>query len=268
MTIPCGTEIYNLAHSHVKSRGVYYSPLELENSLEEMVSKVLFDDEGTDQLEINLSSIAETDFETENVKRIIASKRKPENWRVGEALAESYLIDHRDCFFPWPSSRDQKNVNSSLPGADIVGFQKMDDHQDSRFAFGEVKTSSQELYPPHAVINGPKGLKQQLKDFLVDCNKKDNLVKYLGFHSTGAAWNQQYKSAVKHYIKNADDLSLFGILIRDVIPRNDDLHSLSKELAAISSTPTSIELLALYLPVGRIGSLSSKVMSTKIESDK
>lgn len=266
MTIPCGTEIYNLDYSHVKSRGVCYSPLELDDSLEGPVSTVLSDGEGTDQLEINLSSIADTDFEAENVKRIISSKKKPENWRVGEALAESYLVGHRSCFFPWPSSRDQKNANSSPTGADIVGFQETGD-QDSRFAFGEVKTSGQDAYPP-SVINGPNGLKQQLKNLCEDKNTKDDLVRYLGFHVNGSLWKQHFKDAFKRYIKNTEDVSLFGFMVRDVKPNAHDLHNITNELASIASPPISIELLALYLPIGSIENLSSKVMSANIEGDK
>jgi hypothetical protein len=265
MTIPGGTEIYCMDYSHVKSRGLCYSENELKSSLKGRASKILFDDEGTGQLEINLSSIVDTDFEAESVKRIISSKRKPENWSVGEALAESYLTCHRKCFFPWPSSRDQKNPKSSPTGADIVGFQEID-NQNCRFAFGEVKTSDQKKCPP-SVIYGPHGLKQQLKDLCVDCKKKDSLVLYLGHHSEGSSWGQQYKEAAKRYIKNSEDLSLFGFMVRDVTPNKDDLRDITEELAANCSPPTSIELLALYLPVGSIENLSSKVKSAKIEGD-
>lgn len=124
MTIPCGTEIYNLNHLHVTGRGVCYSNSELNSCLEEPVSGILFDDEGTDNLGTLLSGVTETDFENEKVKRILSLKRKPENWRVGEALAESYLVAHRNCFSPWPGSRDKKKESASLPGTDIVGFQE------------------------------------------------------------------------------------------------------------------------------------------------
>lgn len=264
MIVPRGKEIYNLDHLHIKSRGVCYSDSELDNCLEGPVSKTLFDDKGTEYLGTLLSGIVETDFEDEKVKQILALKRNPENWSVGEALAESYLIAHRNCFFPWPGSRDKKRESASLPGADLVGFQTTD--RDNRFAFGEVKTSAQNKYPP-SVMDGPDGLTHQLEDLCSDVSIKNSIVKYLGHRAVGSPWEQQYKDSVERYIKNNADLALFGFLVRDVDPHEDDLFKGTRKLAESSSPPISVELLALYLPAGSIANLSSKVMAAVKEGN-
>ena len=242
-----------------------YSNRELNSCLEGPVSKILFDDEGTDILESLLSGVAETDFENEKVKRILSLKRKPENWRVGEALAESYLVAHRNCFFPWPGSRDKKKESASLPGTDIVGFQETTE-RDNRFAFGEVKTSGQEKYPP-SVMYGPHGLKYQLEDLCSNVNTRDTLVKYLAHRVMNSSWAQQYKDSAKRYLVNNADVSLFGIMVRDVNPHKDDLFTLAHNLAEISPPPLSVELLALYLPAGSIENLSSKVRAAAKEGN-
>ncbi|UCH96864.1 MAG: hypothetical protein JSV88_08430 [Candidatus Aminicenantes bacterium] len=265
MTIPYGTEIYNLNYLHVSSQGVYYSSRELNSCLEGPVSKTLFDNEGTDILRTLLSGVAETNFEHENVKRILYSKQESERWRVGEALAESYLVAHRNCFFPWPVSRDKKKERASLPGTDLVGFQEATE-RDNRFAFGEVKTSEQEKYPP-SVMYGQHGLKHQLEDLCSNVSTRDTLVKYLAHRAQGSSWVRQYKDSAKRYLANNLDVSLFGIMVRDVDPHTDDLFALTRNLAEISSPPLSVELLALYLPAGSIENLSSKVRAVAQEGN-
>jgi hypothetical protein len=265
MTVPCGTEIYNLNHLHVKSQGVYYSYQELNSCLEGPISKNFFDNEGTDILGTLLSSVIETDFEHENVKRILYSKQEFENWRVGEVLAESYLVAHRNCFFPWPVSRDKKKESASLPGTDIVGFQETVE-RDNRFVFGEVKTSGQEKYPP-SVMYGQQGLKHQLEDLCSNVNTRDTLVKYLGHRAQDSSWAKQYKDSARRYLANNLDVSLFGIMVRDVDSHTDDLFALTRNLAEISSPPLSVELLALYLPAGSIENLSSKISAVAQEGN-
>jgi hypothetical protein len=90
-----------------------------------------------------------TDIKLSRVTWIPENQKVPEEWRVGEALAEAYLVAHRTCKFPWPDGRDARKAGSSLPGADLVGFQQHGGTD--RFAFGEVKTSGEIRYPPGAM---------------------------------------------------------------------------------------------------------------------
>lgn len=204
MTMPGGTEIYKLDNSQIAARGIIYTENDLNVAIAGPVSGILYDDEGIDAFESLLSSAAETDFESKELRRIISSKREPESWRVGEALAESYLTAHRNCIFPWPNSRDQKTESSSLPGTDLVGFQATT-AEDNRFAFGEVKTSDQEKYPP-SVMYGCHGLKQQLENLCNNVNTRDSLVKYLGHRCRDSAWKPQYQNATKRYLNNNTDV--------------------------------------------------------------
>ena len=139
MSIATGIIEYNLGSSPVSGCGFSWATDELDTALEGPVSEVVFDDSGKADISALLSGVVETDFEKSQVERILTNNKTPEDWRVGEALAESYLVHQRDCFFPWPDGRDERKTGSSLPGADLVGFQKEED--EDFFAFGESKLS-------------------------------------------------------------------------------------------------------------------------------
>ena len=137
MTIAAGTIEYSLstAKSYVKGTGLSLLLEELDAALEGPVANSVFDEEGIDNLTTLLESVVDTEFDRQEIKRVLESNKGVESWRVGEALAESYLDHHRDCHFPWPDSRDERKSGSSLPGADLVGLQQKED--ELRFAFGE-----------------------------------------------------------------------------------------------------------------------------------
>jgi len=158
MKIATGTIEYQTGSAPVTGCGFSYSADELDTALYGPVAEVVYDDSGKTDIESLLAGLAETDFAKGEVERILSDTRPPEDWRVGEALAETYLVHQKDCFFPWPDSRDERKSGSSLPGADLVGFQS--DGTDVFFAFGEVKTSTENKYPPGAMY-GRTGLKQR-----------------------------------------------------------------------------------------------------------
>jgi hypothetical protein len=191
----------------------------------------------------------------------------PENWRVGEGLAEAFLTEHRACEFPWPTERDLKNPNASPAGTDLVGFQNMGTiAEPHRFAFGEVKTSEQKAWPP-SVMNGRLGLKKQLEELRDSTVVKDSLVKYLGHHANGTTWSSRYQSATKRYLANPGDVSLFGVLVRDVEPKCEDLANPAGALADGCPAKTSIELRAMYLPENTINSLARLAVETREDDD-
>jgi len=260
MTMAAGTECYVANVSPVTARGVAYSDRELDDALGESVAPILWDDAGTENLDAILTSIVTTEFSEASIKRVLSSQHTPENWRVGEGLAEAFLTEHRSCEFPWPSGRDLRNPSSSPAGTDLVGFQKIDDIAGShRFTFGEVKTSEQEAWPP-SVVTGRHGLIKQLEALKTSADIKDNLVKYLGHHAQGADWIDRFQCAAKRYLANPSDVSLFGVLVRDVEPKPEDLSKRAVDLASGCPTETSIELRAMYLPRTTIGTLAQRIV--------
>lgn len=258
MSIASGTIEYTVGTAPVSGCGVSLKADELDAALSDPISNIVFDVSGKADISSLLSGLAETDFEKSQVERILTDPKPPENWRVGEALAESYLVHQKNCLFPWPDGRDERKTGSSLPGADLVGFQNEDG--EDYFAFGEVKTSSENAYPPGA-MHGRTGMKQQLEDLKESIKIKDDLVKYLGYRAEKTIWKKQYQRAAKKYLKSSTSIRVFGVLVRDVKPHQDDLRVRVDKLAKDAHTDMKIELLAVYLPAGSISSLSAKAIS-------
>lgn len=259
--IAVGAECYSHGASPSTGTGRSWNAEELGAAINGQVSALVFDDQGKADLQELLAGVAETSFEQEQLAQVLAAPEDVEDWRVGEAIAEAYLTEHRDCLFPWPDGRDERKSGSSLPGADLVGFQSKGDIQ--RFAFGEVKTSSETSYPPQVVTKKKDGLKKQIEDLRDKKKDRDDLVEYLAFRASGSSWKEHFKSATKRYINNSHDVSLFGVLVRDVEPNQNDLKLRVQQLAEGCPNGTEIELLALYLPIGAIANLSSQVLATR-----
>ncbi len=258
MSVARGTIQYQTGISPVTGCGFSYSVKELDSALSGPVIKVLYDDPGKLEIKEMIAELIETEFHHRQVERIFSDTEQHENWRVGEALAETYLIHHRGCFFPWPVSRDERKSSSSLPGADLVGFQS--NGVNEFFAFGEVKTSAQKHYPPK-VMHGNTGLQKQIEDLKDDVKIKDDLVLYLGNHARNSTWEKRYKLAFSNYINNKTNVRVFGFMIRDVKPHKIDIHNCVNKLAIDQHPEMMIELLVLYLPQNSINQLSKKVVS-------
>lgn len=259
--ISAGTKCYRLGVVPCTGIGLSWNNKELEEAINGQVATVIFDYQGVASIREHLADVAETDFEKERLAEILATNLEEiESWRVGEAIAETYLTEHRNCTFPWAAVRDQRKSRSSLPGADLVGFQQ--DGDSYRFAFGEVKTSEDTKYPP-GVVYGQTGLKRQLKDLRDRVHIRNNLLKYLGHRANAAPWQNQFKVAGKRYLANQSDFQLFGFLVRDVIPGKKDLIAQVEKLGDRCPVCTRIEFLALYLPAGAIENLPSRIRATK-----
>jgi hypothetical protein len=254
-----GTECYRANCRPVVARGLAYGDEELTAALDGRVSALMRDDEGKQDVEGLLLTVVDTEFKTRALKEMLAETGVPEDWRVGEALAEAYLTDHRRCAFPWPTGRDQKDRSASMPGTDLVGFQATDNAElPVRFAFGEVKTSSDANHPP-SVMFGRHGLKQQLEDLRDSRPKRSALVLYLGHRALNAPWRAQYRAATARYLTDPADVSLFGVMVRDVAPDERDLRARARGLADGCSAATSIELIAIYLPLGSLQGIGHRV---------
>ncbi len=263
MTMSAGTELYNADAVPVTARGASYTDAEVDTALSGSVLRILWDDDGTADLQAILTSVVTTDFSDKSIRRVLANRVTPENWHVGEGLAEAFLVEHRACEFPWPSGRDLKNPSASPAGTDLVGFQNTNAAENAhRFAFGEVKTSEQEAWPP-SVMDGRHGMKQQLEGLRDSTTMKDSLVIYLGHHVSGTDWLPRYRSAATRYLADPGDVSLFGILVRDVEPKREDLARRAGDLASGCPAGTSIELRAMYLPKKTIDSLAQRAVKAR-----
>ena len=260
MTVPIGNRVYCHGATPCSGIGVKWSSDELDTAMAQRVPDVLFDEKGRANIEEILVGVAETDFAQEGLRRALAIPDHIEDWRVGEAIAESYLTDHRSCFFPWPDGRDERKSKSSLPGADLVGF-ATDDKGDC-FAFGEVKTSRDRCYPP-GTMYGRTGLKRQLED-LRNCESiRDDLMRYLGYRAKEASLLRRFKHAGRRYLCNKSDVQLYGFLVRDVDPNANDLKARVSQLATNCPKGTRIELVALYLPKGRIDGIGKSAIARR-----
>ena len=255
MPISMGLQQYEVSAPPVAARGLSYSDQELDDALTAEVHDIIHDSAGKEELAEILGGIEGTDFSDAGIKALLSPNADPEDWRVGEALAQAYLMVHRTCRFPWPGSRDLKNPASSPAGTDLVGF--LQDGIQHKFAFGEVKTSTEQKWPP-SLIYGRHGLKQQLEDLRDSIEHKDALVRYLAAHASGRSWEEQFKQAAKIYLTSKTNVAIFGILVRDVTPNADDLSARAKSLAKGAPSDSRIELLAIYLPSGAIPTLPKR----------
>ena len=255
MSISQGKIEYRLGTHPTTGCGFSYSDDELNRALAGKVKDIVFDTEGQKQI---TNILAETGFSNNEIKKNLAPFITiPENWRVGEGIAECYLSEHRQCFFPWPDSRDERKIGSSLPGADLVGFQTIGN--DIYFAYGEVKTSNEAKYPPGVMV-GRSGLQSQIEDLKDSDITKRTLMNYLALRCKGQCWEGTFRKAAQNFLNCSQNIRIFGFLIRDVEPNNKDLENRINNLAEHQYPETHIEFIALYLPNQSISQLSNKVM--------
>ena len=265
MTVDAGEAIYKLGAAPCSGVGLRWSTDALNVAIDGPVASTLFDDNGKANINEILASLAETNFAQEGLRAVLEDPMVVEDWRVGEAIAETYLTDHRYCYFPWPDVRDERKSGSSLPGADLVGF-GIDDGGDC-LAFGEVKTSSDQSYPPGAVY-GPTGLKRQLEDLRDKTSVRDDLFRYLAHRAVEAPWRIRFERAGERYLKNKSDVRLYGFLVRDVEPHPDDIRVRVSKLAEDRPQETRIELLALYLPPASIAGLGTTIVARRMAAEQ
>ena len=81
--------------------------------------------------------------------------------------------------------------------------------------------------------------------------------------AVNALWKDQFICAYRRYNANNTDVQLFGFLVRDVAPHEDDLRIRVSKLRQDCLAAMSIELLAVDLPAGSIQTLSQKVMNAR-----
>ncbi|CAI8775841.1 hypothetical protein [Methylococcus capsulatus] len=211
------------------------------------VAARLNDAEGGKALSEHLHGLSLTGMGQAALQEVLAAE-VPEmrDWAAGEALAEAMLETHHDVVLPWNTERDKRNPFASLPGADIVGFQR--EGGSHRLALGEVKCSSEAKSPPQ-VMSGRSGMPHQLDTLATNLGTICQLLKWLLPRVKNTAHELAFNAACTRYFNSGlRDLALFGILVRDQTAQESDLQARGRQLAGSLQAPTRCRLIALYLP--------------------
>lgn len=215
--------------------------------LQGSVASRLNDEEGKQAFSDHLQSLSLTGMGQEALEEVLkAEVPEMRDWAAGEALAEALLEVEHDVIFPWNMERDKRNPYASLPGADIVGFQR--DGDSFRLVVGEVKSSSDSNSPPQ-VMYGKSGMIYQLERLAENLELIYQLINWLLHRVKETRHKQAFDKACARYFNSGlRDLALFGILVRDQKPRESDLQDRGLALARILDASTQCFLIALYLP--------------------
>lgn len=211
------------------------------------VTSRLHDEEGANEFEAHLRSLASTGFANNSLNEILAAEIPEErDWAVGEAMAEAYLARQHKVIWPWNMERDKRNPKASLPGADLIGFEVHG--TDVRLVLGEVKTSSDLKIPP-GVMSGRSGLRHQIDDLASNLRLINKLLKWLLPRCKGTQYTASFDAAIALLLQSGNKaVALFGVLIRDTEPNQLDLQARGHSLASTLHNPTTCRLIALYLP--------------------
>ena len=216
--------------------------------LQGAVAARLNDATGGDALREHLRGLSLTGMGQEALEEVLAAEvPETRDWVAGEALAEAMLKAHHDVVLPWNTERDKRNPFASLPGADIVGFQR--DGDSHCLALGEVKCSSEAKWPPQVMSGRSGGLTHQLDTLAHNLSTICQLLKWLLPRVKNTEHETTFNAACTRYFDSGRrDLVLFGVLVRDQEARETDLQARGKGLAGRLQDPTRCRLIALYLP--------------------
>jgi len=193
-------------------------------------------------------------FDDAAIRRVLESQTPGRFWQVGEALAAVLLESHHGCLFPWPPCRDARETQGSPTGPDLVGFRELEGR--TFMAFGEIKTSNDGSIPPRIVTNSKDGLIRQVKNLLVDADRRGQLIKYLAFHAVNQEWQSKFRTATSIYFSRADQhYYVIGALVRDVVANQADRMPRSASLVDLCQSGASLEMYAWYLPFDSVSRL-------------
>jgi hypothetical protein len=254
VTFPQGTERYRADEDPVVARGLEFSEGDLSTEARGAVVDVMQDAPGRAEDSAFLETLDGTGFAEQLVDDVLSSADVDaavlEEWRIGEAIAQAELEANRSCLFPWNARRDLKNPRASQAGAELVGFHSRPGTT-ACFGFGEVKTSSEDRYPPSVTTD----LRRQVATIRDDAVVRHNLIRYLTARARAASWKPVFQEAWSALNQDRGNFAIFGVLVRDVGPDARDLRGMAEDFASTIHAPTSLELRALYVPSGCIGAL-------------
>jgi len=221
---------------------------EFAKFLQTEVRERLDDEVEKSEIQEHLNNLNLTGMGREHLQYVLSAQIPDQrNWVAGEALAEAFLIKARGVAFPWNAERDKRNVFASLPGPDLIGFIKKGN--DCYFAFGEVKTSSEQASPPQ-VMSGRSGyMGYQIEILAADVTTFCQLLKWLYQRVKNSSHKEAFQRSCTNYFNSGGkSVVLFGVLIRDTLPNERDLSVRGKALRRKFTAPTKCNLVALYVP--------------------
>lgn len=249
MNLSCTATEYEDSHACVSWLGHSFSVCgAFDSFLKGSVLSRLDDQEGSDDFRSHLRGLDLTGMGRETLEAVLAAEAPEErDWAAGEALAEAFLMETRGVVFPWNMERDKRNPFGSLPGADLVGF--LSEGDGYRLALGEVKTSSEEAYPPQ-VMSGRSGhMGHQIDTLANNLTTLCQLIKWLHPRTKGEQFQGAFdRSCMAFFESGTKAIALFGVLIRDTQPNARDLSIRGTALRNRLAAPTRCDLIALYLP--------------------
>lgn len=215
--------------------------------LQKDVAARLHDQAAQDDFKVHLRGLATTGFAQTSLNTLLAAETPEErDWAIAEALAEAWLKQKHGVIWPWNTERDKRTPKASLPGADLIGLIELGN--ETRLVFGEVKASSDKSTPPN-VMYGSKGITQQLETLATNLSILYQLLLYLQPRCKNSPHEDQFNAAVALFLNSGNKaIALFGVLIRDTAPAENDLKSRAQHLAKQISPPSTCNLQALYLP--------------------
>jgi hypothetical protein len=180
-------------------------------------------------------------------KLLCAERIEREPWEIGEALAEC-ILEEEGATWPWNKERDKRTPQASLPGADLVGFVRLNGK--TLLAIGEVKTSEDRSTPPN-VMHGRNGMIHQLEGLAHDSSKHYCILRGLRVRcQDNATLLSLWREAVRNYLESGGkEIMLFGILMRDTEPHELDIKNRAVNLAATLNGPSRAQLTAWYVPL-------------------
>jgi hypothetical protein len=245
---PATAVCYSGSHHHARWHGYHVADAQqFTDFLRSAVAPRVADAESG--FEQHLRGLATTGMATDQVEKLLKAVPASTGWEIGEAWAECTLASGlgRHVHWPWNTVRDRRAPRASLPGTDLVGF--CVSGNDAWLIFGEVKTSSDAGTPPN-VMYGGSGMAWQLEASAKKLDLQHTLLQWLYPRCRDGASRDYYEKAVGRFIHSqGKDLLVVGVLVRDTTPSDADLRSRGQALASAIPGPTSIELLAWYLPV-------------------
>lgn len=232
----------------VKWEGLVFSnKSKFQKYLREVVQPRLNDSDSS--FEAELSSLKRNGMNTTYLGKLLSSIPNYLPWEIGEALAECLCQDDssREVIWPWNNRRDRKTPRASLPGTDLVGF--CCENGKTLFLFGQVKTSSDASTPP-SVMNGKKGLRNQIEELAFCIDVQRSLLEWLHSRCRCQPFRDLYEDARCCYLgSGGKETLLVGVLIRDTAPDERDLKAAGVNLSTLTDIPARIELCGWYFPV-------------------
>lgn len=208
--------------------------------------------DGSEFLRKYLERMPDTGFSLTYLRVEATQSKPPRDWEVGEAFTEAVLEDYFECSFPWPTSRDQREKEGHPTGPDLPGFHVLAT-KPARFAFGEVKSSSQTTSSPPLVISGVDGkggnktLVGQLRRLLTEALRRQTLISWLGFRATSATGAARFDEALKLYGETGDCLIVGSLVCGNRAESKNDLSEAHEALDSVVAE-RELWLVAFYIP--------------------